>query len=325
MGNLRKTAKKAAKKAATLVRKAAKKVAKRAAAPQVGKQGVSARASIHKLKARWPALSPIERAAFGQLVSEVQADALGKQTKSEAVHDDALRWAVKMDDALRDYPGALSMYSPRRFAWYLECLERLHEEIATERGRRAKVDAARSAVGSARDEALKTRKRLEARLHTIAGAREAEREELSAAMGTTDTDDHLAESLRALSKLGHTWLGRADEESKVLCESAGLSQAEIDEALRCAKALSSSASEAQLEGNAHPKDSAAVNRVEGRMLWEMREARRIFNDAHEENGVISKLEPSASTRHVLGTRKRNGHREEEPETEETSEASAKEE
>jgi len=301
MATAKKTAKTTSKVTSktTTKKTAPKKAAKVVKKPVATRRTSTTRESIQKLRARWPELTVIERSAFAQLVPEAQADALGKQTRAVSVLSQGLRWAVKMDTALRTYPGALASYSAMRFAYYLECLSRLQGELETERGKRAKAQAARTEAMRLREDALMTRKRLVRRLYTFAGAREAEREEVTAALGSSETDEHLAESLRSLAKLAQTYMGRADPESKVLADTAGLSHGDIHAALLSARALASSNSDVQLEGYLRLNDSAVVNRAEGRLLWEMREARRLFNEAHEENPVVPKLEPGAATRHAF--------------------------
>lgn len=150
---------------------------------------------IDKLIAGRAPITLAQRAAFRTLISDTQADDLGKKTRAADVLDEGVRWAVRMDDALHKYPGALDGYSPERFTWYLDCLAALDTAVAAEAARRKRVGAARATASSNRETAAAARDVLASRMQTFAGRRGAEREALAAAIGTSDTHDNLAASL----------------------------------------------------------------------------------------------------------------------------------
>ncbi len=259
-----------------------------------------AEAVLTKLLAQHPPITNAQRAAYSALVEPAQADELGRRTRAADVRDDAVRWSIQMDETLRAYPGALRRYSPARFVHYLECVRGLHETIRTEANKRAKVDTARGAAEIERGAALDARKELESALRTFAGRRSAERDDLKSALGLTDTAENLGKSITALAALGQRWLSRDDETSKLLAAEAGLTLDVIQSATQAAAVLQAASADAMVEGRARANDTPPVNRAEGRVLFEMFEARRIWNEANERVGLVEKLTPSASIRHVFG-------------------------
>lgn len=98
------------------------------------------------------------------------------------------------------------------------------------------------------------------------------------------------------------WLARTDDVSEILAKSVDLTADVVDEAASAAEAFSSMSADASLEGPANAKDSPAVNRAEGRILPEMFEARRLFNEANAKNGLVPKLSPGAALRHAVGVK-----------------------
>lgn len=290
-------------KATAKAKPAAKPVAARAktvARPSVD-AATSATATLEKLAARWPAVSGAEIEAFDSLCSTSQCEDLGKRTKSADVRDEAVRWAIQMDGAMRAYPGALSAYSPKRFAYFLHAVHSLALEIEIESGRRQRIGTLQTAAENAREAALKARGQTIERLATFAGNRATEKATLARAIGSAETNDLLARSLRALAHLEVEWLELMDPASKVLASAAGLLQNDADELQALALSFSSRASEASMEGRRAFTDTPTINRIEGRVLFEMREARRIFGAAHEVSSVVPKLQAGRALRAVFGS------------------------
>jgi hypothetical protein len=258
-----------------------------------------AAAVLARLLARWPALTEAQRAAFRSFFSDEQADELGKKSRAADVRDEGARWAVLIDAALREYPSALPRYTPVRFAYYLECLQALHDAIVAEETKRAQRGEARDSAQTAREEALEVRQELRSTLRTYAGGRKEERAAIAKAYGTIDTDDNLAGSLKKLADLGEKWLGRKDESSRILAENTGLTKDLVDKARRCAGALTAKGADVSLEGRATVKDTPAINRIEGRFTWEMLEAGRLFAEANQKNPLVQKLVPGPAVRHLF--------------------------
>ncbi len=247
-----------------------------------------------------------QRAAFRTLMSDVQAADLGKKTRAADVLEEGVRWMVRMDPALRTYPGALDGYSPERFTWYLDCLAALDDAIEQEGARRKRVGVARATASSNRETAIAARDVLASRMQTFAGRRVPEREALAAAIGTADTPDNLTASLVALVRLSRKWLAEKDETSIFLVKAAHLTADVIDAAAQAADALAVKSADASLEGQARAKDSPDMNRAEGRMLSEMFEAGRLFGEANARSPLVPKLSPGRAIRHVFGLKSARG-------------------
>ncbi len=195
-----------------------------------------------------------------------------------------------MDAALRQCgTGALKSYSPARYVYFLESLTALAEQLTAARSKNKDVGAARGTAASRREAALIARDALLSPLHTFAGERTTESTALDTATGTIDSDDRLGESLADLAALAQTWLALTDEDSVFLAASAGLTADLATAALTAAKALMGSAADAKLEGYVAGNDPPLVNLAEGGVLLEMREAMRLFKEAHARYPAVKKL------------------------------------
>ncbi len=256
-------------------------------------------------------LSEKETEAFGSLLTDAQADDLGRRTKSQDVVREATRWAALIDGALRSYgDGALRTYSPRRFAHYLAVTSALGDAVvaetrrAGESGKRGTAEEFRLAAAEARRETIE-------KLTTFAGARAVERTSLEEAIGhdiasedevhghVETSVDRLVRSLRALAYLEIDWLERNDPSSQVLAENAGLSHDDANALRGFAEALSTRKSSASVAPPSLGKDTPTINRMEGRVLFEMREARRVFANAHARSAVVPELNPASQVAHVF--------------------------
>ena len=83
---------------------------------------------------------------------------------------------------------------------------------------------------------------------------------------------------------------------------AGLTLAEVQAAETAAATLVQATTGKTLEGAVIVRDSPAVNRIEGRVLLEMRAAMRVFSKANALNKHIPKLVPGEATRGALISR-----------------------
>lgn len=99
--------------------------------------------------------------------------------------------------------------------------------------------------------------------------------------------------------LARTWLGRTDAESVENAKLAVLDEAVVTSAITSAAALGGAHVDAATEGRKTSHDSPIVNLEEGNVLLEMACAMEVFEEAHEDNDVVSRLIPGPATRHVL--------------------------
>jgi hypothetical protein len=248
------------------------------------------------------ALTQIERRAFREQFSEAQCDEFGSRTKAEAVCRDARAWAPTIDAALRKHPEALRRYGRARFAWLLECIRDLSEALEAQRAAQGSVGASKRHASSVKEAALQARDELLETLEILVGGSAGERGALSTATGTTESPASIARSLRDLAELAEGWLKRDTEEAKALVTSVDLATGDVDTARRAAEALDRAVGDSALEGKSVARDLPSVNRVEGRVLLEMRTVMRVFERVHARSAVVPRLVPGPGTRSVLGRR-----------------------
>ncbi|MFS8068999.1 MAG: hypothetical protein ACMG6S_21775, partial [Byssovorax sp.] len=258
---------------------------------------------LTRIKARLPALSDLQRAAFQSLMTDPQRAALGARTKGNAAASDAVTWIVQIDKDAQEYPALFDYYAEERFAYFVECTGALAQRLLAESGKRDEKGSITGTASSASEVAKSVRKRLARRLETYAGDRTAEQDAITEVMGTVGSDDAIAGSIHKLVKLATQWIERADEKSKVLASAAKLTPALCEEALRAAQALTGAAADATETGRARGTDSPAVNVREGSVLREMREAMVSLEEAREQHSAIRRLTPGPGTRAVLGPKR----------------------
>jgi hypothetical protein len=239
--------------------------------------------------AKYPPLGQAQLAAFGSLCSDAKADDLGGRTRAPTVRDTAAKWMLDIDKALGRYPGALAGYVPVRFAYFLDTLGRLATAIELDRGRAATVSDARGGVDAEESAAAALRAGAVDRLKTFAGDRAAPRQALATASRRSDDDKTGAGVLRSLAQLELAWCKPKGAADAILAAAAGLSEEKAAELTAAADRLEDAGSGARTAGSARANDSPEVNRVEGQMLFEMREARRLFAAAKRRNHVIPAL------------------------------------
>ncbi len=290
-----------------LLTMAAKKTPAKAPAPAKPEpfDPVHAHNLVKSLKAQHPAIHEARRKAYRARSTDPKADQAGKQTVGVDVRECAASWAVIMDETLRKYPGALE-YGVPRFVWFLECFDALHAEITADENRRSPRGAVQCEADTTAKKAVEVRDALLSALKSYTGIRGPERKALVEVVGTTDTKQNLAKSLMALAALAESWLGRTGETAMILAEDSRLTKDKIDAARASASALTSKTVDASMESAAKPQDTPAIHRAEGWMLFEMKEARRLFNEANEKNPLVPKLVPSPSIVHAFGKRPSSG-------------------
>jgi len=268
--------------------------------PSVDYDPSTGRAILACLFPRWPSLEPRHRRAFQALGNDLERSKLGTRTKGLGVLQDGITWATQMDEALCQYgTGALKFYSSARYVYFLETLTALADQLAAARAQNKNVGAARGTAASRRESALAARAALLSPLRTFAGGRAPEGAALDAAIGVIYPDDRLGESLADLAALARKWLVLTDEDSVVLLAEARLTADLATAAITAAKELTGSAADAKLEGYIAGNDPPLVNLAEGGVLFEMKEAMRLFGEAHDKYPAVKKLSPGPATRGVL--------------------------
>jgi hypothetical protein len=251
------------------------------------------------LLAAWPPISDVERGAFQSRAPDAVCDALGTRTKSAGVARDALAFAKIIDATLRATPTLVRPYSPARFAWFLECLVGLLDARAAAAADTKKASTTRDGASALEATARAVRNDLLAILEDLAGEADDDRAALDAARGGSTSRAEIAASLASLADLAAGWLACHDASSRALVAASGRQQGDGDRARAASATLVSASSGAALGGRVDPRDTAAVNRVEGRVLFEMRAAMSAFSNAHARDKSVPKLSPGAATRHAL--------------------------
>ena len=267
-----------------------------------GTPGTRADKVLSTLSPQWPALTTAQRTTYAARYPNARCEEMGTRTRSEGVVADALSWAPLMAKTLKAHPETLRRYSAERFSWFLTCTRALVDERTLQQTKGGAIATAKIQAGQAQSAALAARAELLETLEELVDGNEGEESALSAAVGTIDRPDRIVTSIGDLAALARGWLKRADDPSQELIKSAGLTLAEVETAETAAEALASAGADKTLEGRVELRDTPPVNRVEGRLLFEMKAALRVFNRANARNKDVPKLTPGDATRAVLAPR-----------------------
>ena len=241
--------------------------------------------------ARYAAPSEASVRAFAGQISEPAAETRGQQTTAAGVVRDARAWVPTIERVLLS--GAEVRYSLARFLHLLTCIDALARALdgVAAAGAGAALSLAESRARVARNNLLEA-------LESLALGNEEAEAKLSEKRGSTDRPDLIVTSLRGLIEVAEGWLAMTDEGVKALIESARLSASDVARAREAADALGAMALAKTVAGAERPRDSAAVNRLEGRVTFEMAVVMRAFNNAAA-RGVGERLVPGPATRHLL--------------------------
>ena len=263
------------------------------------KKPAHVRAVAPRILAAWPVLGEMHREAFRSLATTADCEALGARTDSAAVLKDAQAWAQAIDAALRAHPFELRRYGAPRFVWFVECVRALEDAIESQRGDNG--HGHKRHVERALARAREVQADLVTALEVVAQGRpDAERRLADASKDVTSAAG-LASGLRALADLADE-LGRAyDPRTRALVASVTL-RAEDAHAARDAAAALEVATRAPAPGGAPLSDLPTTDRVEGRVVYEMRFAKQIFDRVRARSPYIPALVPGTGTRGVLGAR-----------------------
>lgn len=283
--------------------KKTEKKSKEAAAkspPNVGAASMTSAAKVaRRLLDKLSPLGSATRAALRSLATDAQRSDLGRQTKARGVLSDGISMAISIDQQIATFPSLTDTYVLPRFSYFLESLLALDALIEGSSAREAKVGAARGTAATAYERADKARTKLLKRLKRFAGLRPTELEELALIPAKGRSNDELRRSIDKAVALAEAWRGRTDAENVEIAALAALDEAVVTKAITAAGALDGAHVDAALEGRKTSRDSPIVNLEEGNALVEMAYAMEVFEEAHEDNDVVSRLIPGPATRHVL--------------------------
>lgn len=241
-----------------------------------------------------PALDSKLREAFRASFSDEQCDAWGERTKADAVQREAEKWLATLHATLKK--GPVAGYSQRRLAWLCELIVALEDERSL-KADGPDLDVARGARASAMQVAVRHRANLLARLRLLAGGRDDLAVQISARSGGARTPQAVRDSLTGLIDLGTLW--RRDAQLLLLADDADLSAARLSAAFDALENLSR-ADVASYDASSGAGDSAAVNRIEGRVLRELRHAQAAFELARENGQAVPVLVAGPAIRAAFG-------------------------
>jgi hypothetical protein len=258
------------------------------------------RNALNALIARHGTPSADWRAAFDELMTDEGRLALGGKTRSENVFGEGVAWGVALDADFKTFPAKLKEhYSEERYRYFLASLVALDDARQAQKASQGAKSATATTTDDREAAARAARQTLISKLKGYAGGRQAERDALSVASGTTENFTALGESINRLVELGQSWLDRPAKTSTLQAQSAGLTRAVLDAAAASGSALSGAATDSTLAGRGRAGDAPEVNIAEGTVLHEMAEALRCVNEAHAAYPKITKLVPGPGTRSVL--------------------------
>ena len=265
------------------------KAAPKKAAPKVQKDSAAV-----KTLGSLPALTGKLRAAYRQAFTDEQCDAWGEKTRAQNVVTEAEKFVVTMARALKD--GMDVGYTRRRLAYLCELLVLLQDEIAhTDDSESVERRSTRTAALAV---AVNARRDLARRIRAMAGGQQQIIRNLTAAspdneISATDVQDSLTATIDLAVKLRRT------EAMEALADDVGLNEARLNSAYAALEALAG-AREISLNAAAYEGDAPSVNRIEGRVLREMRLAQRLFNEARENGVNVPALVAGPSLKAIFG-------------------------
>lgn len=272
----------AAKKKAAPKAKAAP--AKKAPPPSVAVQTLSS----------LPALTGKLRMAYRAAFSDEQCDAWGEKTKAENVVKEAHKFIATMARSLKDNTD--STYSRRRLTYLTELVVLLEDEISKTTNN--ELHELRSVRSATLEVANNARKDLARRLRALAGGQQGVLKEIAnvspaSDKSPSDVQDSLTATIDLAQKL------RRNDTMEALADDVGLTEARLNSAYAALEALTG-AGDVSLNAAAYEGDAPSVNRIEGRVLREMRLAQRLFNEAREAKVNVPSLIAGPSLKAIFG-------------------------
>lgn len=257
--------------------------AKKKKAPKAKSQATSTPSIAASVITSLPLLTTAERAELMQQYSDQQCETWGGRTRASDTLKDAYKWLATMKDVVLEL--APPEYHATRLAFVAEVVLALEVADsapvpgASTEGERLARDASLLGAQAARGRLLRA-------LYRTAGGREAVRARIAASAG----DDRFAPG--ALDSLGKLIaVARAElTASPTASRASGLTAAMVNEA-EFARAALEVANRAAATGTIAGTDSVQTNRLEGRVLRELRLAWNSLRDARTRDGRVPALVP----------------------------------
>jgi hypothetical protein len=285
---------------------ASKSKSKKPAAPAPKKPAAPAKAAAPKKVAplkdslavktlgTLPALTGKLRAAFRSAFTDEQCDAWGEKTKAENVIVEAEKFIATMARSLKDSSDVT--YSRRRLAYLCELLVLLQDEV--EHTKDSSMTGLRSTRSAALAVAVNARRDLARRLRALAGGQQKLLQEVANAApqderSANDLMDSLTATIDFAQKL------RRNDVTEALADDVGLTEARLNSAYSALESLAG-AREVALNAAAYEGDAPSVNRIEGRVLREMKLAQRLFIESREAGVNVPVLVAGPSLKAIFG-------------------------
>ncbi len=251
-----------------------------------------------RVLAQLPPLSTTQRSAYVSSFTDAQCDMWGARTKAANVLAEGNRWVSVAASVLQKKP--VPGYSVGRLAWLCELLVSLNDTVdSQQRGDGDHIRGARAIAVAAADT---MRRELVNLLNAVAGGRADLRRQVSERNDSSQTPHVLSSTLVGLVQLATAF--RRFPVLEVLSEDAGLNGALLSKAYNVAETLNR-ANEKTFTAT-RDVDSAETNRVEGRVLREMKVLMTQFQVARELGHSVPQLVPASSIRHVLARSRAEG-------------------
>jgi hypothetical protein len=250
-----------------------------------------------KLTKQLPKLSPLLREGFRSMWTEQQCDAWARRTKANDVLHQAQEWLLVAEGALARAQNEDVPYSKQRLAWLAELTLGLEEQVSGTP--KPEVLEARRVRDDAFEEANQLRARLRSRMTLLVGGDEARGAALAIANKGNRTVEEVSSALEHLAQLLTSW--RQDARLRILADELGLDDGLIFRAEESARLLKEAALEAA-SVSTQRGDSPAVNRIEGRVLRELRALQLAFSAAKEEGLTVPVLKVKGPLKSLLSSR-----------------------
>ena len=241
-----------------------------------------------------PPISDALRSEFRSQRSEAACEVLGKNTSSAGVYREAGQFAVTMHKTLTAHGPAKIGYGLGTMVWFLETTGGLGGEIKRQQSRNAATGTASLTGKVSVDVAREQRNTLHAQIESVIEGNAALEARFAAVRGGVASEAELIQSLEQSADFAAQLLS----EKSALCAEFGMTAAGVASARTAGANAKAQRTDRSMEGAVLVNDDAPTNRVEGRVLFEMRRAMRIFNRAAEQ-GFGTRLVPGPATRHVL--------------------------
>jgi hypothetical protein len=258
-------------------------------------------AVLAEIRAHWPMPTAMQVRAYRSQFGDAVCEQLGARTRAVLVLGEARGVIVTVHNTLLTPSGRMVPYAPTRFRYFIECVDDLDEAIEAERVAQGKVAEVKQLLTDAEVAATGQVAWLQDTLSDIAGEREAENHEIENALSTLKAPDDVVARSKVLVEVGRRWLGRKDEELHVLLDDFQLSSERLASVEKAAARLQRLRPEAR-GVRVQVYDTPAINRIEGRVLAEMRLVMTLFARARKKDRNVPSLVPGPGTRAVLGHR-----------------------